>query len=243
MGKVMQTTVCINLMKLLLMIFNIIFGVTGIVLLVLGVWMKVSLYHFLNLSADYNQHMPLVFICTGIIVLLISVVACMGTAKGQSVLLYIFGTILLGVFLLELSAGVMGYVYIRQVKEGIQIGMNSSISHYGTGGMADENVDFVQKNLGCCGLIDFRDWEKTEYYVRTQGQLPSSCCASPNITCNNDNVTLHPEGCYSKVIRFLDKNVSAIAGGAVGFAFFQLLGVVLSFCLAANINKAKYERV
>lgn len=51
------------------------------------------------------------------------------------------------------------------------------------------------------------------------------------------------QGCYAKVIRFLDTNLSAIAGGAVGFAFFQLLGVLLSFCLASNVNKAKYERV
>ncbi|XP_064455722.1 tetraspanin-6-like [Ornithodoros turicata] len=243
MGKVMQTAVCINLMKLLLMVFNIIFGVTGIVLLILGVWMKVSLYHVLNLSTDYNQHMPLVFIGTGIIVLLVSIVACVGTVKGQSVLLYIFGVILVGVFLLEMTAGVMGYMYIRQVKEGIQKGMNSSISHYGSGGMADENVDFVQKSLKCCGLLNFKDWEQVEYYVRTEGLLPSSCCENSNSACNVNNPNLHPEGCYNKIIGFLDKNLNAIAGGAVGFAFFQLFGVVLSFCLAANINKAKYERV
>lgn len=63
--------------------------VMGMVLLILGVWMNASLYHFLRLSADYNQHMPLVFIVTGIVVVVVSILACIGTAKGQSAILYI----------------------------------------------------------------------------------------------------------------------------------------------------------
>lgn len=242
MGKLLQTAVCINLMKLLLMTFNIIFGVTGLVLLILGVWMNVSLYHVLKLSADYNRHMPLLFIATGLLVLLVAVLACVATAKGQSALLYIFGSLLVLVFVAELTAGIVGYVYIRQVREGIGRGMNASISHYTGGrGMADETVDFVQDKLSCCGLNSPDDWVNTDYY-KDRNQYPKSCCSGTG-ACEPDNPTLYPEGCYAKVIRFLDTNLSAIAGGAVGFAFFQLLGVLLSFCLASNVNKAKYERV
>lgn len=242
MGKLMQTAGCINLMKLLLMTFNIIFGVTGLVLLILGVWMNVSLYHVLKLSADYNRHMPLLFIATGLLVLLVAVLACVATAKGQSVLLYIFGSLLVLVFVAELMAGIVGYVYIRQVREGIGRGMNSSLAHYnGDGGMADETVDFVQDKLTCCGLNNPDDWAETDFYKKNN-HYPKSCCSSRS-TCQPEDPTLHLEGCYVKVIRFLDTNLSAIAGGAVGFAFFQLVGVLLSFCLASNINKAKYERV
>ncbi|KAG0424944.1 hypothetical protein HPB47_027869 [Ixodes persulcatus] len=216
--------------------------VMGMVLLILGVWMNASLYHFLRLSADYNQHMPLVFIVTGIVVVVVSILACIGTAKGQSAMLYIFGVVLILVFLAELTAGIVGYVYIRQVKEGIGRGMNSSMVHYGAGGLSDETVDFVQNNLGCCGLMSAEDWLATEYY-RGSHHFPKSCCSAPNVACTAENLTLRAEGCYSKVMRFLDTNLSAIAGGAVGFAFFQLFGVALSFCLASNINKAKYERV
>ncbi|CAN7938827.1 unnamed protein product [Ixodes hexagonus] len=242
MGKLLQTAVCINFMKLLLMTFNVIFGVMGMVLLILGVWMNASLYHFLRLSADYNKHMPLVFIATGIIVVVVSILACIGTAKGQSPILYIFGVVLILVFLAELTAGIVGYVYIRQVKEGINRGMNSSMAHYGAGGISDETVDFVQNTFGCCGLMSAEDWLVTKYYEGSK-HFPKSCCSATNVDCTPDNLTLKAEGCYSKVIRFLDTNLSAIAGGAVGFAFFQLFGVVLSFCLASNINKAKYERV
>ncbi|KAH7932432.1 hypothetical protein HPB52_024564 [Rhipicephalus sanguineus] len=218
MGKILQTGACINLMKLLLMTFNIIFGVTGLVLLILGVWMNVSLYHVLKLSTDYNRHMPLLFIATGLLVLLVAVLACVATAKGQSVLLYIFGSLLVLVFVAELTAGIVGYVYIRQVREGIGRGMNVSITHYnGNGGMADETVDFVQgkasTTLTCCGLKGPEDWNDTEFFQKTK-HYPKSCCSSHD-TCTLEDATLHQE----------------------------LVGVLLSFCLASNINKAKYERV
>ncbi|KAM7300903.1 tetraspanin-6 [Ixodes scapularis] len=192
MGKLLQTAVCINFMKLLLMTFNVIFGVMGMVLLILGVWMNASLYHFLRLSADYNQHMPLVFIVTGIVVVVVSILACIGTAKGQSAILYIFGGVLILVFLAELTAGIVGYVYIRQVKEGIGRGMNSSMVHYGAGGMSDETVDFVQNNLGCCGLMSAEDWLATGYYKGSQ-HFPKSCCSAPNVACTAENLTLRAE--------------------------------------------------
>lgn len=56
-----------------------------------------------------------------------------------------FGSLLVVVFVAELTAGIVGYVYIKQVREGIGRGMNASVSHYTGGrGMADETVDFVQ---------------------------------------------------------------------------------------------------
>lgn len=204
--------------------------------------MNVSLYHFLKLSADYNQQMPLLFIITGIVVVVVAVLACISTAKGQSALLYIFGILLVLVFLVELTAGIMGYVYIHQVKDGIGKGMNASMIHYGDGNMPDETVDFVQDKLKCCGLSGAEDWSQTKYF-ESNNHFPKSCCATTNVTCNDENLTLYAEGCYSKIVGFLDTNLSAIAGGAVGFAFFQLLGMALSFCLAHNASKARYERV
>ncbi|KAH7962239.1 hypothetical protein HPB52_014966 [Rhipicephalus sanguineus] len=170
--------------------------VTGLVLLILGVWMNVSLYHVLKLSTDYNRHMPLLFIATGLLVLLVAVLACVATAKGQSVLLYIFGSLLVLVFVAELTAGIVGYVYIRQVREGIGRGMNVSITHYnGNGGMADETVDFVQDKasttLTCCGLKGPEDWNDTEFFQKTK-HYPKSCCSSRD-TCTLEDATLHQE--------------------------------------------------
>jgi tetraspanin-7 len=51
------------------------------------------------------------------------------------------------------------------------------------------------------------------------------------------------QGCFSKVVDFLNGNIGSVGGSALGVAFFPLVGVLLACCLAKNINKAKYEQM
>jgi tetraspanin-7 len=51
------------------------------------------------------------------------------------------------------------------------------------------------------------------------------------------------QGCFNKVVYFLNGNIGLVGGSAVGVAFFPLVGMILACCLAKNINKAKYEQM
>lgn len=51
------------------------------------------------------------------------------------------------------------------------------------------------------------------------------------------------QGCFNKVVEFLNGNIGSVGGSALGVAFFPLVGVILACCLAKNINKAKYEQM
>jgi tetraspanin-7 len=51
------------------------------------------------------------------------------------------------------------------------------------------------------------------------------------------------QGCFNKVVEFLNGNIGSVGGSALGVAFFPLLGMFLACCLAKNINKAKYEQM
>jgi tetraspanin-7 len=51
------------------------------------------------------------------------------------------------------------------------------------------------------------------------------------------------QGCFNKVVEFLNGNIGLVGGSAVGVAFFPLIGEILACCLAKNINKAKYEQM
>lgn len=61
-----------------------------------------------------------------------------------------------------------------------------------------------------------------------------------NILLSGHHVSFF-QGCYNKVVNFLDTNIGLVAGAAVGIAFFPLVGVILSCCLASIVNKTKYE--
>lgn len=248
MGKRLQTTVAATCMKTMLMVFNFIFWVTGIVLLVIGIWIKVSLHQFLELSDEYNDTVPYVFIGTGAAIVLVGFLACGCTVKGQPILLYLFSAFLLVVFFLEVGAAISGYVFRGKLIHGFSSGLNKSINSYGQKRMMDQNIDNMQEMLSCCGVNNYTDWFNTKWASGTE-KVPKSCCR--NVTsCPTDVVIsdvtyplIYNRGCYHVVMEFMDKRMIAIVGVAAGIACFQLLGMVLSCCLAKHVNKTKYEQV
>jgi len=54
---------------------------------------------------------------------------------------------------------------------------------------------------------------------------------------------LWDEGCAPKFFHLLKKNIVMLAGVGVGIACLQLIGIILSSCLAHNILRGSYETV
>lgn len=242
MTRRLQTVAAVTCMKLLLLIFNVIFWVAGVILLFFGLWMKVSLHYLFELSDAYNEAIPYIFIGTGAVILVVGFFACCCTVKGQPVLLYILSVFLMVVFVCELAAGISGYIYRQKIQDGFETGLNNSITLYGNGRMRDRDIDMLQKYLKCCGVENYMDW----YGKWKNESVPQSCCKDKS-ACHFspvvDESEIYTEGCYVKVVDFVNRNLGALFGGAVALAIFQLLGVILACCLAKHADKAKYEPV
>ncbi|XP_076343995.1 tetraspanin-7-like isoform X2 [Tachypleus tridentatus] len=218
MGRRLQTAAALTCMKICLMVFNFIFWLTGIGILVIGVWMKVSLYQFLQLSDEYNNSAPYVFIGTGAAIIVVGFLACCCTVKGKPSLLYLFSCFLALVFMLELGAAISGYIFRGKLHAGFKYGLKDALNKYkGSDNLHDKDLDRLQSTLHCCGVFNYTDWFHTAWSEKAEA-VPPSCCKTLK-NCNNTPLT----------------NVTHI--------FHQLLGVILSCCLAKNVNKAKYEPV
>ncbi|XP_076338634.1 tetraspanin-6-like [Tachypleus tridentatus] len=246
MGRRLQTEAALTFMKICLMIFNFIFWLTGIGLLVIGIWMKVSLYQFLQLSDEYNNVAPYVFIGTGAAITVVGFFACCCTVKGQPVLLYLLSAFLVVVFVLELGAAISGYIFRGKLNTGFRTGLHQALKKYkGHNSVQDKDLDLLQSTLHCCGVDNYTDWFETHWSSKTKS-VPVSCCKIEK-NCKNKPLTvvtdIFQQGCYEKVVNFVNGNLKIIGGGAVAIACFQLLGVLLACCLAKNVNKAKYEPV
>lgn len=245
MARHLQTTVAVKCMKTLLMVFNIIFWITGIVLLVLGIWMKISLHQFMELSENFSNAVPYTFVATGAAIVLVGFSACCCTVKGQPILLYMLSAFLALVFLLEMGASIAGYVFRDNIESGFLTGLTKSVHNFGKRDVRDQNINSLQSTVGCCGIYNYTDWFDTPW-ANHSNVVPASCCTNATF-CHNQPVSdyslIYHDGCYQKVVVFMRKNLSAIGGVALGIAFFQLLGVILSCCLAKHINKNKYEQV
>ncbi|KAF8792237.1 tetraspanin-7-like [Argiope bruennichi] len=242
MTRRLQTVAAVTCMKLLLLIFNVIFWAAGVVLLFFGLWMKISFHYLFELSDEYQEVIPYIFIGAGSIILIVGFFSCCCIVKGQPALLYILAVFLSIVFLCEITAGISGYIYRGKIQDGFKTGLNSSIAQYGDGRIRDRDVDMVQKYLKCCGVQDYADW----YSKWSNHSVPESCCVN-KATCHYspvvDTTEIYTEGCYVKVVDFVNSNLGALLGGACGLAGLQLIGVILACCLAKYADKAKYEPV
>lgn len=241
MSRRLQTVAAVTCMKFMLLIFNVVFWVAGIILLAFGLWMKISLHNLLELSDDYNEAVPYIFIGTGALIIIVGFFACCCTVKGQPYFLYLLAVFLSLIFIMEVAGAISAYIYRGKIQDGFKTGLNNSIEHYGDGGLRDRDIDMIQTYLKCCGVNDFLDWN-----VKWHNEsVPKSCCRDKT-NCHYAPVEvddIYVSGCYANIVEFVNHNLGAICGGVVGLACFQLLGVLLACCLGKYIDKAKYEPV
>jgi len=251
MGKRLQTVVAVACMKTLLMIFNLLFWLSGILILVIGVWMQVRLNKYVELSDTYFYTAPYIFMATGGLMAFAGTLAYCCTAKGQPILLYLYSAFLLIMFIVVLTAGISGYAFRAPLRDGFKVGLKNAMDTYDSDAEKRLVLNTMQSTLKCCGRDDYSDWFNSKWANGTRS-VPNSCCKHDIrlSECHHDNLPNSPDqpdiymnGCFPAAVDFVNGNLTAIGGIALGVAFFQLLGVLLACCLAKNINKAKYEEV
>lgn len=66
--------------------------ITGIAILALGIWIKVDLYKYMELSSIYYKESPFILIGVGVVIVLVGSLGCCCTIKGNAILLYMVGT-------------------------------------------------------------------------------------------------------------------------------------------------------
>ncbi|XP_053404217.1 tetraspanin-7-like [Mercenaria mercenaria] len=245
----------VALTKTILTIFNFIFWISGIAILALGIWAKVELYIYMELSTVYYKEAPYILIGVGAVIVLVGSFGCCCTFKGHSVLLYMYACFLVLVFVVELSAGVAGFVYKSKLEAGFKEGLGTALTQYNKDAKMLKAFDGLQHNLHCCGKNKYQDWFDTPWEEQQKNLtrvVPKSCCRVDQSKCKhydlpadskNQTLDIYTKGCYDTVTGFMRKNMALIGGVALGISFFQLLGAVLACCLAKNINKSKYEQV
>ncbi|XP_076766042.1 tetraspanin-7 [Xylocopa sonorina] len=237
MTKRLETVATMACMKTLLMIFNCVFWVFGILILYIGIWMRI---HLRDLSAEGSKAILLGVASLGAILTLSTMLACCCTTRGHPALLYLYGAFLAVIAIMELGAGASIYACLSNLNETFDQNMNETMSLYGENKKKTDDINIIQSTLACCGNRGYTDWLKM-YPPR---EIPQSCCKVTAESCDVTNTNdIYTQGCYTRVLDFINNNFSMIAGLGVGVASFPFIGVLLACCLASNINKANYEQV
>ncbi|XP_053555351.1 tetraspanin-6 [Bombina bombina] len=245
----LQTKPVITCLKSVLLIYTFIFWFTGVILLTVGVWGKVSLDVYFSLLNENATNVPYVLIATGAVIILLGTFGCFATCRGSTWMLKLYAMFLSIIFLIELVAAIGGLVFRHEIRNSFENNYMQALKQYNsTGEPRSQAVDTIQRTLQCCGVKSYTDWGNTSYY-KTSG-IPQSCCSVPNNCTDADMKDLvkakskvFPQGCISLVTTVMESRMGVVAGVSFGIACFQLVGMFLACCLSRYITNNQYEMV
>ncbi|XP_069469060.1 tetraspanin-6 [Ambystoma mexicanum] len=246
----LQTKPVITCLKSVLLVYTFIFWFTGVILLAVGIWGKVSLEIYFSLLNEKATNVPYVLIGTGAVIILLGTFGCFATCRASTWMLKLYAMFLSVVFLIELIAAIVGFVFRHEIKVSFQTSFKNAINDYNSTfpDPTSKAVDTIQTSLHCCGVTDYTDWENTAFF-KEKG-VPGSCCSQVG-NCTEAEMKdkskfkdkVFQQGCFTLVTSAMEEKIGIVAGISFGIACFQLVGIFLACCLSRYITNNQYEMV
>lgn len=235
----------ITTVKYLLFIFNLVFALCGLAILVVGALSYANIEETKYFMDKVNEEVnvsaaPIALIVVGSIVFIIAFFGCCGAIRESHCMVVTFAVFLLVILIIEIAIGIVAFV--KRDEGGVDRALNASLTEifakYPTDNNTKNEVDNLQHELQCCGV------DGPGYWISKQLEVPPSCCVLPNIQCNtySNPDQVFQDGCLDKLKQMLS-NIGLLLGAlAVTVGVVEITGVVFALCLASSI-KNKERRV
>ncbi|XP_030561550.1 CD63 antigen [Drosophila novamexicana] len=231
-----------NAVKYTLFGFNLIFLITGIILIAVGAGVGAVYTGYEIFLASKFFSIPTFLIVIGAFIIVITFFGCWGALKENYCLILSFSVMLFIIFILELAAGISGYVLRSDAVSLIRTSLDESMSSYKntTQNPTTALWDDMQRDFNCCGIDNSTDWQK----VLNNTELPLSCCKIPvgaigTFSCMNDinNVYLNENGgCLSGFADYISAHAVSLGAAGVVIAVLQFFGVIFACYIAREIK-------
>uniref|UniRef100_A0A3Q3VLQ6 Tetraspanin n=1 Tax=Mola mola TaxID=94237 RepID=A0A3Q3VLQ6_MOLML len=241
-------TVCL---KYMLFVFNFLFWVGGAAVLGVGVWTLVEKSDYLSLLASSTFAVSAyILILAGGLVVVTGFLGCCAVIREQRSCLSTYFCFLLLIFLIELVAGVLAYVYYQRLSEELKQHLNQTMTeNYGQPGQEAITVavNRLQQDFKCCGSNSSHDWMMSVYISSNPEEdrvVPDSCCKTITPHCGRrdhpSNIYKVEGGCITKLEGFLADHLLVIGAVGIGVACLQICGMVFTSCLYKRIKMEAY---
>uniref|UniRef100_A0A671UCL1 Uncharacterized protein n=1 Tax=Sparus aurata TaxID=8175 RepID=A0A671UCL1_SPAAU len=236
--------------------FNILFWLLGMALVGIGLWAWSEKGVLSNISSitDLGGLDPVwLFMVVGGVMFILGFAGCIGALRENTFLLKFFSVFLGIIFFLELTTGVLAFVFKDWIKDQLNLFINNNIRAYRDDIDLQNLIDFTQEYWECCGAFGADDWNLNIYFNCTDGNpsrekcgVPFSCCTKDpaedviNTQCGYDirakpdseqKDYINVKGCVPQFEKWLQDNLTLVAGIFIGVALLQIFGI----CLAQNL--------
>ncbi|XP_061680754.1 tetraspanin-33 isoform X1 [Syngnathoides biaculeatus] len=248
--------------KYFLFIFCYVFWVLSAILIVVGVYAKVAKEK--DVVDTLALDPALLFTLIGSLSFFVTFLGCFGALRNGARLLKTFASIVAALLLLQLTAGIAGYLFSDVAIERTERLMMKSVVRYREDRDLENAIDFVQKKFRCCGVGGYKDWSKNVYFECSDSNpsseacgVPFSCCVGPgnrtvpNTMCGfgaqrRDGTRASRDvflaGCLDEIVQWLNRNVRTVAGLAGGLLLLEACVMSLAVAQACWINKVRQRQ-
>lgn len=234
----------------MLFTFNFLFWLAGGAVLAVGVWTLVKKSDYISLLSSRIYAVSAYILClAGVIVMITGVLGCCATFKEQRRLLRVYFVLLLCIFLLEILAGVLAYIYYQQLSDELKVNLKETmVQKYKQPQQQSitQAVDKLQQEFKCCGSHNSSDWMESAWIHNDSSnrKVPDSCCKTPSEFCGRrdhpSNIYKVEGGCITKLENFIMEHLKLIGAVGVGIAGVQIVGMILTCCLYTNLKAEPY---
>ncbi|XP_076647503.1 tetraspanin 26A isoform X1 [Halictus rubicundus] len=183
--------------------FNVMFWWLGLGIMAVGVWAWAEKDTFNNLSRLTNVALDPAFILilVGTVTFVIGFTGCVGALRENTCLLAAYAIFLALLLLMEMAAGVLGFIFKDWIKSQAAGGFQAFIIHYREDPDQQNLVDWIQEDwLQCCGIEGPKDWDRNNYFNCSSSDIGSrEACGVPFSCCKRK--PNHPLFFFQEIIK------------------------------------------
>merc|ERR1711884_234611 len=138
--------------KYLLFFFNLLFALSGLLLIITGCVIQGAYSDYLDFLGDDFFNTPVFMIVVGCIIFFVAFFGCCGAIKENHCMTTTFSVLLEIIFLMEIGAGIAAYKLKSQVKELLYTNMEAGMTNYNVSKYegVTHTWDIIQLELKCC---------------------------------------------------------------------------------------------
>uniref|UniRef100_A0A182J8J5 Tetraspanin n=1 Tax=Anopheles atroparvus TaxID=41427 RepID=A0A182J8J5_ANOAO len=240
----MALTTSANFIKYLLFLFNFFFVITGVIIMAVGLTVQGAYHGFRDVLDAKFFTVPTFLVVIGSFIFFIAFFGCCGAYKENYCMTLTFSVLLILIFILELAAGISGYVLRNDTRELVSNALNSSMKSYGTNNSGDITLiwDEIQVDFDCCGVYNSSDWGRANSAVFNETFLPMTCCrpqtgAVGSVSCPDaSSNTLRKTGCVDSFGDFIKAHAVSLGAAGIALAVIQFFGILFACYLAKQIK-------
>lgn len=182
-------------LRIILIVFSIIFWLAGATLLGIGIWFLVDTnsVSLLNVAISDDALLraaAIIIVVVGSVMIVIGFLGCCGSCCENATCLFIFASVLVILVMGQVATGILVGIYYDPLVNSVSEMMNETLkNHYfGSWASTPETVawDQLQVEFSCCGVAGPSDWVGSWWHTNlTNGTeptwpVPATCCVLIN---------------------------------------------------------------